>query len=57
MSVNIECRLSHNLDLEGTGLLDCPIRQDRPLCLVLNPHCAAGSARSTLAHGKLYYLL
>ena len=55
--MNIKCGFSHNLDLEGVGLLDCPIRQGYPLSLVLNPHHAAGSAHSPLANGKLQYLL
>jgi hypothetical protein len=53
--MNIKCGFSHNLDLEGAGLLHCPIWQGYPLFLVLNPH-AAGSARSPLPNGKLYYL-
>jgi hypothetical protein len=54
--MNIKCAFSHNLDLESAGLLHCPIWQGHPLSLVFNPHRAAGSARSPLPNGKLYYL-
>ena len=56
LSMNIKCGFSHNLDLEGTGLLDCPIRQVHSSSLIFILRCAAGSAHPPLTNGELNYL-
>jgi len=50
--MNIECGFSHNLDLEGAGLLHCPIRQVNWLSLIFVFQRAAGSAPYPLAKGE-----